>query len=84
MEDLRWAWPTKLRPPENGRGLICRHLEWQKAMCTMCCAVLWSVLDAQEEVSCRFTEFQTILSQKVINKSRKNNPAVVLGRAIKF
>ncbi len=48
-------------------------------MCTMCCAVLWSVLDAQEEVSCRFTEFQTILSQKVMNKSRKDNPAVVLG-----
>ncbi len=57
IEDLRWAWPTQLRPPENGRGLIFRHLEWQKAMCTMCCAVLWSVLDAQEEVSCRFTEF---------------------------
>ncbi len=38
-------------------------------------------------ISCRFTEFQTILSQKVMscnNKLRKNNPAVVLGRAIKL
>ncbi len=34
------------------------------------------MLDAQEEVSCRLTEFQAILSQKVMNKLRKNNPAV--------
>ncbi len=46
---------------ENGQGLIFRHLEWQKEIC-MCS----SVLDAQEEVACTFTEFQTILSQKVM------------------
>ncbi len=57
-------------------------------MCTMCCAVLCSVLDAKRRFPADlYTEFQTILSQKVMscnNKLMKNNPAVVLGRAIKL
>ncbi len=82
IEDLRWAWPTQLRPPENGRVLIFRHLEWQKAICVLCSTSgsVRSVLDEQIGKPCQLYGCSITPSnggKRHVSKNSTSNTATV-------